>query len=628
MQKQNGNNPNFSYPFHELLTTSGIIFYHCSLEKSFPLLFLSDNVEEILGFPADDFFEDDSFWRKRIHPDDLEHVSNRFKKVFETGSFVVEFRFRSRGDEYIWLRDEVKLVRDADGQPESIVGSSINISSRKNTEEKLHQLNKNLERRIESRTHDLIKANRKLSKQQQKLNLLQMAVANINDMVIITKVPVVDPLDSKIVFVNKAFESFTGYSFEEVKGKDPVLLHGDETSEKTITYIKQCILKHQPVRAEFINYTKEGNRYWVELDMSPFLAQDDRYEYWVGINRDITKRKNTEKVLAESEQKHRAYTELSFDAIFEIHRDGTITDCNQRACEMFEYDREELVGMNTRMLTPKQYRTTQPDMISEEVTTGSKAWERTYRKKDGTLFPTEINTKLYKRGGQSRVIAYVRDITEQKENEQTIKNSLKEKETLLAEIHHRVKNNLAIISGLLEMQTYNAEQDAIVKALKESQSRIQSIAMVHEKLYQSESFTNIPFDKYLDELLTLLANTFSGKHSLVKVKKDIHTVFLDVNQAIPCGLIFNELITNAYKHAFVEGNGEHEPIIHVALQKEGSDIILQVRDNGQGLPGNFTINEPSTLGTTLIQTLVEQLAGTLEFTSDNGASFTVSFRIP
>lgn len=626
MQNKNREIPDSAYPFKELLTTSGILFYHCSLDENFPLLFISDNVKEILGFETSEFFKNDALWRERLHPDDRERVLTKFQSIFETESFVVEFRFRHQNNEYVWMRDEVKLVYGEDGEPESIVGSSINITSRKQAEDKLHQLNKNLEQRIEERTRDLLIANKKLSEQKQRLKLLQMAVANINDMVIVSKVPIDDPLESEIVFVNKAFETFTGYSYQEVKNKNPILLHGKKTSRKTVKQIQESILKHEPVRAEFVNYTKHGKPYWVELDMSPFPVEDEDHEYWVGINRDITKRKQTEKILEESEQKHRAYTELSFDAIFEIRQDGMITDCNKRACEMFGYKRKELIGMNTLKLIPEEYRDSQPDLISDEVTTGSKAWERTYRKKDGTQFPTEINTKLYKREGKKRLIAYVRDITEQKENEKTIKNSLKEKETLLAEIHHRVKNNLAIISGLLEMQTYNAADEAIVEALRESQSRIQSIAMVHEKLYRSDSFNNIPFDKYLDELLSLIAETFNGNARKITVKKNIKPVFLDVNRAIPCGLIFNELITNAYKHAFTETD-EKEATISVQLNKNNRHFSLEVRDNGCGLPEEYTINQPQSLGTTLIQTLVEQLDGNFEFSSNNGAYFKISFEL-
>ena len=637
MQEPNREHSGISYPLQELLATSAIIFYHCSIEEKFPLLFISDNVEDVLGFRPEEFYSRNSLWMDRLHPDDYDNVVSHFENLHKTNSFVTEFRFLHKNGEYVWMRDEVKMIRNEAGEPTSVVGSSINITSRKKAEEELNHLNETLERRIEERTKDLTEANRKLkqqiqyrnkaenklSEQKEKLRLLQMAVANINDMVIITKVELDKPLNSKIVFVNRAFEKFTGYKVDEVLSESPGFLHGPDTSSGILEFIESKILNHEPFRTEFINYKKDGTPYWVELDMSPFPSDDEGYEYWVGINRDITKRKKTELELEDSEHRHRAYTELSFDAIFEIQKDGTITDCNARACEMFGYSREELIGLNTTALTPEKYRTSQPEIISENMTTGSEAWERIYQKKDGTSFTTEINTKMYSRGDEKRIIAYVRDISEQKKNEQTIKASLKEKETLLAEIHHRVKNNLAIISGLLEMQTFNADE-AIVNELRESQSRIQSIAMVHEKLYQSDSFTDIPFGNYIDELFRFIANTYNVDENSVRIEKDLDVVSLDVSQAIPCGLILNELITNAYKHAFAE---TEYAVIAISLKKEGNKIILRVKDNGKGLPADFEIDQPSSLGTTLIRTLVQQLNGELEVSSKNGACFTISFEV-
>lgn len=635
--KEANRSKRISYPLQELVETSGIIFYHCEFGENFPLLFISKNVERILGFSQQQFLNSSQLWIKRIHDEDRKRVVQKFENVMEHESFTSEFRFRHKEGHFIWLRDEVKLVRNKNGKPTTVVGSSIEITGQKKSEHELNKLNRTLENRINERTKDLTRANRKLkkqiqyrnkaekklSKQQEKLRLLQMAVANINDMVIITKVPIDNPLNAGIVYVNNAFLEHTGYSFSEVQSKDPVFLHGPETSQKTVDRIKSRIKNQQSVREDFINYKKNGEPYWVELDMSPFQAEDKGYQYWVGINRDITDRKQTEAILEESEHRYRAYSELSFDAIFEITLDGMITDCNARACEIFGFHRNELIGMDTRSLTPDEHKNSQPDIISDKVTTGHEAWERIYKRKDGTLIPTEINTKIYKRGKEERVIAYVRDISEHKEYQETIQDSLKEKETLLAEIHHRVKNNLAIISGLLEMQTFNAEEQTLVKALKESQSRIQSIAMVHEKLYQSDSFSNIPIDSYIDELMFYISNTFDDHVKDIKVAKSIDSISLDVTQAIPCGLILNELITNAYKHAFED---IEEPCISISLNQIDDAYILQVKDNGNGLPENFKIDQSSSLGTTLIKTLVNQLDGTLDVSTDKGAVFKVTFK--
>ncbi len=455
--------------------------------------------------------------------------------------------------------------------------------------------------------------------------LQQLALDNLNDMVIITKARRNDPLNSSIVFVNKSFERITGYKSEEVIGKTPTFLHGPETSEEVLSRINAKIKKRISLREEFINYKKDGTPYWVELDMAPFPTDNEQYEYWVGINRDITKRKQAEQKLEESEKRHRTFTELAFDAIFEIYIDGTILRCNKRASELFGYEREELIGMHVLELIPKEFHGNQPDTFAGIATTGDEAWERMYKKKDGTIFPTEIHTAFYEMDDQKRLIAYVRDITDHKNYEHAIKKSLKEKETLLTEVHHRVKNNLAIISGLLEMQVFNAEDEQLLAKLKESQSRIQSIAMVHEKLYSSDSFSEIAIDQYIEDLLDWIEGSMSDYEKDITVEKEMDAILLTVNQAIPCGLLLNELITNCYKHAFT---GQDSGKIRISVKQKGSEIELHVEDSGLGLPDDFDLEEESSLGMTIINTLTHQLNGNLEIISEGtGTSFTLTFNI-
>lgn len=626
------------FPFEELLQSTSIVFYHCALSEDYPLLFISPNVEEVLGFEEQDFDSNPNLWIERIPPQDKEKVLNTYDSIPDTKSATIEFRFQHADGHHIWLRDEIKLVTDEKGAPQSLVGSSIEITNQKNAEHELLKLNKTLERRVEERTSKLAAANRKLKKQIQYRNkaeeklkeqhkilrLQELAIDNLNDMVVITKAPKEDPLDSEIIFVNKAFEDFTGYQAKEVIGRKPIFLHGPETSDEVLDHIKKKIQNHESLRVEFINYKKDDTPYWVELDMASFPTDESNYEYWVGINRDITKRKKAEQQLEESEQRYRAFAELSFDAIFEISLDGTIINCNKKASQLFGYDRDELMGMDIRKLTPEKYRDTQPDIISDTVTTGDEAWERTYKKKDGSLLPTEIHTQMYKTGDEKRLIAYVRDNSAHKRYENTIHRSLKEKETLLAEVHHRVKNNLAIISGLLEMQAFNTDEEQLLGKLRESQSRIQSIAMVHEKLYQSESFSEIKIDQYIDDLLSIIVNSMINTEKHIKIKKDMDSVTLNITQAIPCGLLLNELITNCYKHAFAD---QEEGTIHITLQNIDHKICLRVADDGKGMPDNFDIEQTSSLGMTLISTLVKQLDGDLSIFSDEGTTFEIIFQL-
>lgn len=627
-----------AFPFAEIVQASSIIFSHRELKENFPVMFMSSNVAEVLGSSGSEFESHEKLWFDRIHEADVEKVEASYRELDTTGHAVNEFRFRHVDGHYVWLREEIKLVTGEPGAPDTFVGSAIDITEQKKAEEKLQELNRTLEKRIGERTSKLATANRKLKKQIQyrnkaeaqlkkqhkTLKLQELAIDNLNDMVVVTKARKDNPLNSKVIFVNRAFERFTGYSSEEVVGCNPAFLHGEKTSQKVLDHIEQKIASHEPLREEFINYKKDGTPYWAELDMAPFPAEETEYEFWVGINRDITQRKLAEQKIEESEQRYRAFAELSFDAIFEIDLEGIIVNCNKRACELFGYSRPELIGMNTLELTPEKYRDAQPDIISNVATTGNEAWERTYKKKDGTLFPTEIHTQLFKIGGKKRLIAYVRDNSAHKEYERAIRKSLKEKEMLLAEVHHRVKNNLAIISGLLEMQVFNTEDQQLLGKLQESQSRIQSIAMVHEKLYSSESFSEIAIDQYINDLLAMIINSMGDSDKDIEVKREMKSIFLNVSQAIPCGLLLNELITNCYKHAFPD---QKEGTINISLKESDGFVVLSVTDNGVGFPENFNIENESSLGMTLINTLVKQLGGELQVSSQQGSCFRITFEL-
>ncbi|PAU94750.1 hypothetical protein CK503_04555 [Aliifodinibius salipaludis] len=580
----------------KLLKKSSIACYHRESDEQFSYTDISSNVSRLVGYSQSEIIADDFSWLGRLHPEDRQTVTS-FLENLETGHpQTIEYRFKHKSGHYIWLRDEVELV--ADEISEKFVGMLVKVDQYR----EIQQLN---------------------VREREKLQ--QLALDNLNDMVIITKAPKDEPLNSRIVFVNKSFEQFTGYESEEIINRTPTFLHGPETSEEALDRINQKIKKGESLREEFVNYKKDGTPYWVELDMARFPTDDGRYEYWVGINRDITQRKRAEKKLEESEKRHRTFTELSFDAIFEVHVDGTILRCNKRACELFGYSREELIGMHVLDLTPEEYHSKQPEIFGNINTTGDDAWERIYKKKDGTKFPTEIHTAFYEMGGEKRLIAYVRDNTDHKRNEQTIRKSLKEKETLLAEVHHRVKNNLAIISGLLQMQVFNTTDESLLAKLRESQSRIQSIAMVHEKLYSSESFSEIAIDKYINDLLNMIEGSMTNFEKDIRVNTDMESILLTVGQAIPCGLLLNEMITNCYKHAFEDRD---EGQIEISIEENEKQIKLSVADNGIGLPEDFDIEQQSSLGMTIINTLTTQLNGQLEVdTGEYGSRFSLAFEI-
>lgn len=237
---------------------------------------------------------------------------------------------------------------------------------------------------------------------------------------------------------------------------------------------------------------------------------------------------------------------------------------------------------------------------------------------------TEIEDEVEK---TDNFVFVASDITAQKEAEKKISNSLNEKNILLAEIHHRVKNNLAIISGLLQMQMWNMEHEEGRNVLHQSQLRIQSIALVHEKLYQNEKFADILISDFIEELVDAVSSSFDDPNKKVTVNYDLDNIRIDMNLAIPFSLLLNECIVNAYKHAFKEKeSGE----ITIKLQKDNDEVTVDISDNGNGLPDNVDFEKQQTLGMTLMRTLVNQLNAKAQFISENGKTgthFRVAFSV-
>lgn len=205
----------------------------------------------------------------------------------------------------------------------------------------------------------------------------------------------------------------------------------------------------------------------------------------------------------------------------------------------------------------------------------------------------------------------------------TIEESLIEKEMLLKEIHHRVKNNLQIISGILELQNTTISDNTAKIILQEGQARIQSIALIHKTLYQSENFSSVPFQNYLTELINAIQNTYRNTNSKIETVIDANEIELGINTAIPLGLIINEIITNCFKHAFL---GKEKGTINIRFTKEQEFYKLIIEDNGNGLPKDFDPKKLHSIGFDLIQGLTKQLGGTFDWESKNGTTIIIRFK--
>ncbi len=222
----------------------------------------------------------------------------------------------------------------------------------------------------------------------------------------------------------------------------------------------------------------------------------------------------------------------------------------------------------------------------------------------------------------SNMISTYLESSERKQAEKKIKESLKEKELLLREIHHRVKNNMQIISSLLSLQSSHLEDDEAIKTLEESQSRVKSMALIHEKLYKSDNLAKIDFTEYVKSLCSNLMYTYVEDPEKIKIKTEGESINLNVDTSIPCGLIINELVTNSIKHAFPNQRGE----ISLKLNADHDTFSIAVRDNGVGFPEDLNFQNTKTLGLQLVTSLVNQIDGDIKLCRDNGTKFEIKFK--
>jgi PAS domain S-box-containing protein len=265
--------------------------------------------------------------------------------------------------------------------------------------------------------------------------------------------------------------------------------------------------------------------------------------------------------------------------------------------------------------------------------TDEKAWKRgtlsrgeeIISQSDGTnRIYDVIKVPLFQPNGKRKgLVVLGRDITENKLAEENLKASLKEKDVLLKEIHHRVKNNLQIISSLLNLQSRYVQNQEFLEMLRDSQNRVKSIALLHEKLYQSKDLTKVKFSEYVQNLVNYLFRSYGVNMNLISAKADVEDVILGIDTIISCGLIINELVSNSLKHAFPMGRqGE----IHITFHSNDDEILLIVGDNGIGLPEKLDIQNTESLGLKLVTALVEEMKGTLDFHSDNGSRFKITLK--
>ncbi len=361
---------------------------------------------------------------------------------------------------------------------------------------------------------------------------------------------------------------------------------------------------------------------WFEVHAYP--TQDGLAVYF----RDINRRKKAVEALRKSEARFRRLFESNIIGVIFADFNGTITDANDVFLQMVGYTREDLLLGKVRWdtITPQEYRHLDQWAIEQSKTTRVIIpWEKEYIRQDGSRVPVIIGCALLD-GYDDRVIAFVLDISDRKRTEDQIKASLLEKETLLKEIHHRVKNNLQVISSLLRLQSRQIRDQEALELFQDSQNRVQAIALIHELLYQSPNLSQINFQDYIQTLVGNLCRAYHTHQRAIIFNINVEPVELTIDTAIPCGLIINELVSNALKHAFPENQGGK--ICVNLLHSNRNHVILSISDNGIGLGSDFDLLNTSSLGLQLVYRLTQQLEGSIELNQEQGTEFKIAFTSP
>jgi PAS domain S-box-containing protein len=305
-------------------------------------------------------------------------------------------------------------------------------------------------------------------------------------------------------------------------------------------------------------------------------------------------------------------------------------DCNNATLQIFGFSsKEEITKLHPGKISPPY----QPDgvdsltasnkKIAQALKNGTNSFEWIHRRQNGEDFSADVLLTAFNFKGKRVLQATVRDITERKIAEENIKISLQEKEVLLREIHHRVKNNMQIISSMLNLQMGYIKDKNITDIFSESQNRILSMALVHEKLYQSSDLRNIDFKGYINDLGINLLQSYNVNY--IKLNVNVEDIYLDIDLAIPAGLIINELITNSIKYAFPDRmKGE----IKISFRSINENMLeLVVSDNGIGLPKDLDFRKSTTLGLHMVTLLAEsQLHGKIDINRDKGTEFQIKFK--
>ena len=435
---------------------------------------------------------------------------------------------------------------------------------------------------------------------------------------------------------NPRFYSLLGITLEDVGSYEMELdvfiqnyVHPDFVDNVLIT-VKNAIESGDPYfqfQIECKLQRLHGEAFWVYTWFRGQKDEEGKTIKLLGVTQDITDLKILEESLIESEDKYKTLFEADPDYTILLDTNNFIVDVNKATTNITGLSREEIIGKSfiDMKIIIDEDMLLYTDQITDLLAGNKiKPFEARLIDKNNKLRNINIQiTTIEKDNKISYILIIASDITERKQYEKDIKDSLHEKELLLQEIHHRVKNNMQIISSLLNIQTRHVDDEESINILKESQNRVKSLAMIHEKLYRSKDFNKIHFMDYIESLVWDLFYSYSIKKGTIDPILDIDDIKLNIETSVPCGLIITELVSNSLKYAFPD---KREGKLKVSLKIKGDYLELTVCDNGIGFPKNIDFKNTDSLGMQLVNSLTDQIDGEIEYDSSNGTKFKITFK--
>lgn len=576
----------------------------------------------------------------------------------------LEFSLRSKSGDRIPVNLSSSMLLGNRGNKAGIIYIARDISRSKQVDKELKTYREHLEKLVESRTEELNTANIQL---QQEIDEHKLTGRRLKDSE--EKYSSLFHQSSDAIFVHdqeeniheanlKALDLF-GYKRKELLEKRIPDLHPPDASEKTRRALKK-MSKTGFISFE-VDYVKStGKCFPAKVSSTLFDLGDDKLIQ--SVVHDITEQKRAEKIqsILFNIAKATGSSESLEELLKTIHHQlGNLINTtnfyvalydNEDDMYSFPYCVDEYEESQT--FTPQKMKKSLTDYVrrtGEPLLVDNKAHTRMIKKGEVDLIgepsPVWVGVPLKIPSGVIGVMvlqsyddssAYSKYDLEllsvisdqiamaiyRRQTQDQIKASLQEKEVLLKEIHHRVKNNMQIISSLLRLQSLDVDDEQMLEILTVSRNRIKSMALIHDTLYRTEDLTRIDFSKYINKLITHLFSIYCTENSRINVHQDVHGVYLNINQAIPCGLITNELVSNSLKHAF---DADEKGELHIKMSKSAGKYFLQVQDNGKGLPDELDLKNSGTLGLQIVHDLLKQLRGTISLDRKGGTEYTIQF---